>query len=43
VYGGGEDECVEHHGGTVGSFVCPCGLVYCMDELRVLLMPHLPP
>jgi hypothetical protein len=39
VYGGGADERVEHHGGTGGSFVCPRGLVYHMDELRVLLMP----
>jgi hypothetical protein len=39
VYGGGADERVEHHGGTGGSSVCPCGSVYCMDELRALLMP----
>jgi hypothetical protein len=39
VYGGGDDEIVEHRGGTSGSFVCPRGLVYHMDELRVLLMP----
>jgi hypothetical protein len=39
VYGGGEDELVEHHGGTGGSSVCPRGSVYRMDELRVLLMP----
>jgi hypothetical protein len=39
VYGGGEDERVEHHGGTGGSPVCPHGLVYHMDELHVLLMP----
>jgi hypothetical protein len=39
VYGGGADERVEHHGGTGGSFVCSRGLVYRMDELRVLLMP----
>jgi hypothetical protein len=26
------------HGGTSGSSVCPCGLVYRMDELHVLLM-----
>jgi hypothetical protein len=39
VYGGGADERVEHHGGTGGSSVCPRGLVYRIDELRVLLMP----
>jgi hypothetical protein len=31
VYGGGADERVEHHGGTVGSSVCPRGSVYRMD------------
>jgi hypothetical protein len=39
VYGGGADDRVEHHGGTGGSSVCPCGSVYHTDELRVLLMP----
>jgi hypothetical protein len=39
VYGGGANERVEHHGGTGGSSVCPHGLAYRMDELRVLLMP----
>jgi hypothetical protein len=39
VYGGGEDERVEHHGGMGGSSVCPRGSVYRMDELRVLLIP----
>jgi hypothetical protein len=39
VYGGGADERVEHHGGTSGSSVRPCGSVYRVDELRVLLMP----
>jgi hypothetical protein len=39
VYDGGEDERVEHHGGTSGSSVSPHGPVYRMDELRVLLMP----
>jgi hypothetical protein len=39
VYGGGADERIEHHGGTCGSSVCPCGSVYHMDELRVLFMP----
>jgi hypothetical protein len=39
VYGGGEDERVERHGGTGGSSVCPRGSVYRTDELRVLLMP----
>jgi hypothetical protein len=38
VYGGGEDERVEHHGRTCGSSVCPHGSVYRMDELCVLLM-----
>ena len=33
------DERVERRGETSGSSVCPCGLVYHMDELRVLLMP----
>jgi hypothetical protein len=39
VYIGGANERVEHHGGTGGCSVCPCGSVYRMDELRVLLMP----
>jgi hypothetical protein len=39
VYGGGADEQVENRGGTSGSSVCPHGLVYRMDELRILLMP----
>jgi hypothetical protein len=39
VYGGGADERVENHGGTGGSSMCPCGSVYRIDELRVLLMP----
>jgi hypothetical protein len=39
VYGGGEDELVERCGGTSGSFMCPHGSVYRMDELRALLMP----
>lgn len=33
------DERVARRGGTGGSSVCPRGLVYCMDELHVLLMP----
>ena len=33
------DERVERRGGRSGSSMCPCGLVYHMDELRVLLMP----
>ena len=39
VYGGGVDERVERRGGTSGSSVCSCSLVYRMDELRLLLMP----
>ena len=39
VYGGGVDEGVECRGGMSGSSMCSCGLVYRMDELRVLLMP----
>jgi hypothetical protein len=39
VYGGGEDELVERHGGMSGSFMCPHGSVCRTDELRVLLMP----
>jgi hypothetical protein len=38
VYGGGADELVERRGRTGGSSVCPYGLEYQMDELRVLLM-----
>jgi hypothetical protein len=39
VYGGGEDERVERHGGMGGSSMCPRVSLYRMDELRVLLMP----
>jgi hypothetical protein len=40
VYGGGEDELLEHHGGTSGSFVCPRSSVYRMDKLCVLMPPR---